>query len=96
MVTKEELLDMARLSCLFVPDEELDDLTQEMNRILAFAEAIDKAEDAVGGRVDLPADAMREDRVTPSLPAAEILRSAGGGEQGFFAVETARPEGGGV
>lgn len=98
MITKEEILDIARLACLIVPDQELDDLTQEMNRILDFAEAIDQADDIVAdvADLDLPASAMREDVVIPSLPAEDILRGVSGGEDGFFAVDTARPEGGGV
>ena len=38
MVTREDVLQMARLSKLYIKEEELDALTKDMDNIIAFAE----------------------------------------------------------
>ena len=43
MITKEEVLDIALLSKLYVPEEQLDALTKDMDSILAFADSINAA-----------------------------------------------------
>ena len=43
MITKEEILEIATLSKLYVPEEKLDDLTKAMGDILAFADTINAA-----------------------------------------------------
>lgn len=90
MVTREEIKDIALLSKLFVAPEDLDSLTQEMGKIIEFADTINKA----GGDCDTDFDnigglqnAFREDVVVSSYPREEILRNVNGGEDGFFPVK---------
>ena len=47
MVTREDVQDIALLSKLFVADEDLDALTQEMANIVAFADTINDASDEI-------------------------------------------------
>lgn len=88
MITKEEVLDFALLSKLYVPEEQLDALTKDMDSILAFADSINAAgaqaeeyENAEG-----LSNVFREDEVVPSYPVQEILQNVGGGENGYFPV----------
>ena len=88
MITKEEVLDVALLSKLYVPEEQLDALTKDMDSILAFADSINAAgaqaeeyENAEG-----LSNVFREDEVVPSYPVQEILQNVGGGENGYFPV----------
>ena len=43
MVTREDVENIALLSKLFVPEEELDGLTKSMQEIIDFADAINNA-----------------------------------------------------
>ena len=45
MVTREDVENIALLSKLFVPEEELDGLTKSMQEIIDFADAINNAPD---------------------------------------------------
>ncbi len=92
MVTRDDVLSIARLAKLSVPEEELDGLTAEMANIISFADTINAAGaegedfDNIGGL----SNAFREDEVVPSYPREEILRNVDGGEDGFFAVKKRR------
>ena len=70
MVTREEILKIAKLSKLSVTEEELDGLTAagEFDNINNLQ------------------NAFREDEVVPSYPRDEILKNVDGGEDGFFPV----------
>ena len=89
MVTREEVLGIARLAKLSVSEEELDGLTAEMQNIISFADTINAAGadgedfDSIGGL----SNAFREDVVVPSYDRADILRNVDGGEDGFFCVK---------
>lgn len=89
MVTREEVLSIARLAKLSVSEEELDGLTAEMQNIISFADTISAAGadgedfDSIGGL----SNAFREDVVVPSYDRADILRNVNGGEDGFFCVK---------
>ena len=90
MVTREDVQDIALLSKLFVADEDLDALTQEMANIVAFADTINDASDEITEEFDDInglQNAFREDEVVPSYPREAILRNVNGGEDGFFPVQ---------
>ncbi|MEM1484737.1 Asp-tRNA(Asn)/Glu-tRNA(Gln) amidotransferase subunit GatC [Oscillospiraceae bacterium PP1C4] len=88
MVTKEEIKNIAILSKLYVPDEELDALTKDMQGVIAFADTIN----AVGGdasefdNINNLSNVFREDVVVPSYAREEILKNVEGGEDGCFLV----------
>ena len=92
MIDREEILKIATLATLSVPEEELDSLTADMDQILSFADTINAAGaqgedfDSVSGL----ANAFREDQVIPSYPREAILRNVDGGEDGFFYVQKRR------
>ena len=88
MVTREEILKIAKLSKLSVTEEELDGLTAAMGEIIAFADTITAAGAAAGefDNINNLQNAFREDEVVPSYPRDEILKNVDGGEDGFFPV----------
>lgn len=89
MVTHEEIRDLALLAKLEVPEEELDLLTQEMEKIIAFADTINHAPvpDAGPDNENRLSNVFRPDLPLPSLPQQEILKNAGNCENGYFLVQ---------
>ena len=78
MVTREDVENIALLSKLFVPEEELDGLTESMQKIVDFADAINSAPASDEGfdNINNLSNVFREDEVVPSYPAEEILSNA--------------------
>jgi aspartyl-tRNA(Asn)/glutamyl-tRNA(Gln) amidotransferase subunit C len=89
MISRDEVLHVARLAWLALTDEEVERLTSELDKIL----------DAVGivGELDLadvpptshPLDLVNvwdEDAPLPSLPLEDVLANAPDAEDGLFKV----------
>lgn len=78
MVTREDVENIAILSKLFVAEDELDDLTKQMQEIVEFADAINNAPDSGEefDNINNLSNVFREDVVVESLPSEEILRNA--------------------
>ncbi|MBR2280626.1 MAG: Asp-tRNA(Asn)/Glu-tRNA(Gln) amidotransferase subunit GatC [Ruminococcus sp.] len=78
MVTKQDVENIAILSKLFVAEEELDDLTKQMQEIVEFADAINNAPDSGEefDNINNLSNVFREDVVVESLPSEEILKNA--------------------
>lgn len=88
MVTRDDVLHIARLAKLSVGEDELDQLTQDMAEIIAFADTINAAGAPAGGGGNIHGlcNALRDDVVVPSYDREDILRNAHGGEDGYFYV----------
>ena len=78
MVTREDIENIAILSKLFVAEEQLDDLTKQMQEIVEFADTINNAPDSGEefDNINNLSNVFREDVVVPSLPSGEILKNA--------------------
>ena len=89
MVTREDVLQMARLSKLYIKEEELDALTKDMDNIIAFAEAISTAqcEQTNFDNINNLTNVWREDVVVPSYDREEILKNAESQDEGYFLVK---------
>ena len=89
MVTREDVLQMARLSKLYIKEEELDALTKEMDNIIAFAETISTAqcEQTNFDNINNLTNVLREDVVVPSYDREEILKNAESQDEGYFLVK---------
>ncbi len=88
MVTREDVENIALLSKLFVPEEELDSLTRSMQEIVQFADTINNA-DTQGEEFDTINDlsnVFRSDEVVPSLTSEEILSNAPEQAENHFLV----------
>lgn len=88
MVTHEEILKIARLAKLSVAPEELDGLTEDMNSIIEFADAVNSvaADDSGFDSSNNLSNVFREDEVVPSFSREEILKNAPNQEDGYFLV----------
>lgn len=88
MVTKEDVENIALLSKLFVPEEELEGLTQSMQEIIDFADTINNAPS--GGEafdnINNLSNVFREDDVKQSYPTEEILKNAPEQAESHFLV----------
>ena len=78
MVTREDVENIALLSKLFVPEDELAGLTESMQKLVDFADAINNAPASDEGfdNINNLSNVFREDEVVPSFPPEEILRNA--------------------
>ena len=89
MATREDVLQMARLSKLYIKEEELDALTKDMDNIIAFAETISAAqcEQTNFDNINNLSNVLREDVVVPSYDSEEILKNAESQDEGYFLVK---------
>ncbi len=90
MVTKEDIENIALLSKLFVAEDELDALTEDMQKIVDFADTINNADtDGTGfDNINNLTNVFREDEVVQSLPAEDILKNAPEQAQDHFLVRS--------
>lgn len=78
MVTREDIENIALLSKLFVPEEELDNLTKSMQEIIDFADTINNAPTSGEGfdNINNLSNVFREDEVVKTYSSEEILKNA--------------------
>lgn len=78
MVTREDVENIALLSKLFVPEEELDGLTKSMQEIIDFADTINNAPKSDDSFDDINnlSNVFRDDTVVKSFNTEEILSNA--------------------
>lgn len=88
MVTKEDVENIALLSKLFVPEEELDELTKSMQEIINFADEINNAPASTEAfdNINNLSNVYREDEVVKSFDTEEILKNAPEQDQSHFLV----------
>lgn len=88
MISKDDILKLAKLAKISIDDEELEHLTKEMDKIVDFADAINEADklDIEFDNINGISNAFREDIVDKSFDRTEILKNVDGGEDGFFAI----------
>ena len=88
MVTREDIENIAILSKLFVAEEDLENLTIEMQKIVDFADAInDAVEDGSDfDNINNLLNVFREDVVVESYKSEEILKNAPEQDKNHFLV----------
>lgn len=88
MVTREDVINIARLSKLYIAEEELDEMTKAMDDIIRFADTINTAseEGVEFDNINNLSNAFREDTVVPSYDRDEILSNANDTAEGHFLV----------
>lgn len=89
MVTREEIMKIAILSKLFVAEDEIDKLTEDMSEIISFADTINNAADESieFDNINNLSNVLREDTVKPSLDREKILANAKDNDEGCFLVK---------
>jgi len=89
MVDKEEIMKIAILSKLFVAEDEIEQLTEDMSRIISFADTINNASDegVDFDNINNLSNVLREDEVVPSYSREKILANAKDSDEGCFLVK---------
>ena len=77
------------MSKLYVAEDEIDKLTEDMGEIISFADTINNAADEGGefDNINNLSNVLREDEVVPSLDREKILRNAKDSDDGCFLVK---------
>ena len=88
MVTREDVENIALLSKLFVPEEELDSLTQSMQEIIDFADTINNAPTSGESfdNINNLSNVFREDVVTNGDNREAMLMNAPKEKEGQYQV----------
>ena len=88
MVTREDVENIALLSKLFVPEEELDSLTQSMQEIIDFADTINNAPTSGESfdNINNLSNVFREDVVTNGDNKEAMLANAPKAKEGQYQV----------
>lgn len=90
MITREDIIKIARLAKLSVEEEEIEQLTKDMSEIIRFTDTINTAvedEDTEFDDINNIVNAFHEDEVIESFHRDEILKNREGGENGCFLVK---------
>ena len=91
MITREEVIKIAKLSKLSIRDDEIESLTNDMTQIIEFADTINTLvndeEIEEFDDINLIVNAFHEDEVVESFNRELILKNAEGGEDGYFLVK---------
>lgn len=92
MISKEDVLKLARLARLDFSEEELDRIIKDMDDIIAFADTINNSVEGDAEKIRnvssnaIPAEDFREDIVKESLPNEKILSNVNA-SKGCFCVK---------
>ncbi|MBQ9743228.1 MAG: aspartyl/glutamyl-tRNA amidotransferase subunit C [Ruminococcus sp.] len=85
MISKQELENIALLSKLYVPQENLETVCRDMQRMVDFASRLCEAPLSTETETDSRGlTPLREDIVNPSCPREDILLNAPCQESGCF------------
>ncbi len=89
MISREEVLNIANLSKLYLDESEIEDAIKEMDGMIDFADEINQIN--VSGE-DLPelesiSNAFHEDEIKESYPQSKILENVNGGKDGYFYIK---------
>jgi len=91
LITREEVIKIAKLSKLSIRDDEIESLTNDMTQIIEFADTINTLvndeEIEEFDDINLIVNAFHEDEVVESFNRELILKNAEGGEDGYFLVK---------
>lgn len=89
MITREQILKIAKLGRLKLSDAEVENFTGQLGSILEFVEQLDRV-DTTGVEptcfMEPPHDPLRDDAEKPSLSPEETLRNGPKVTNGFFSI----------
>ena len=88
-ITRKDVIYIANLARLALSEEEIEQFTEQIGKILEYMEKLSSADTSAAGiysnRVSLN-NVWREDLAVASLQAEDILSNAPESEAGFFKV----------
>ena len=89
MVTKDDVLKIAKLAKLSVNEEEIESLAGAMQNMIDFADEIGKIDigDSDFDNINGLTNELREDIVEQPFERDLILKNVGGGKKGYFCLK---------
>ena len=91
MISREEILNIANLSKLYLDESEIENVGKEIEGMIKFANEINNLDESVGetkiSEEDSIKNAFHEDKIEKSYDRSEILKNVDGGKDGFFYVK---------
>lgn len=90
MVSRDELLKIAKLAMINIEEEEIESYIYDINKLINFADTIKNADDDELEDFDDISNivnAFHEDEVVKSYDRELILKSRDGGEDGYFIIK---------
>jgi aspartyl-tRNA(Asn)/glutamyl-tRNA(Gln) amidotransferase subunit C len=82
MIIKNDVEYIARLACIELDDEDLQEFTIQLNTILEYFEELDEVEAELIHQQE--GNVLRTDNITPSLSQQEALSNAPRVDSGYF------------
>jgi aspartyl-tRNA(Asn)/glutamyl-tRNA(Gln) amidotransferase subunit C len=82
MIIKNDVEYIARLACIELYDEDLQEFTIQLNTILEYFEELDEVEGELINEEE--GNVLRADNITPSLSQQEALSNAPRIDSGYF------------
>ena len=89
MIKKDEVLKIAKLAKLSVDENEIEQLIEDMSKIIEYADSLNNIAETVDvefDNINNIVNAFNEDIVLDSYDRDEILKNREGGENGYFAI----------
>lgn len=95
MITNQETLWLAELAKLSICDNELDNMTAELNEAINYVSNITLLDIAGATYNGMRAEMgdLREDVVGERYPQELLLANAGGGDKGYFPIKRRKADG---
>ena len=89
MISRDEMLNLANLSKLYLSEDEIEDAMKEMDGMIEFANQINEMSlDACETpNIHGFSNALRDDEIKESYPQNKILENIGGGKDGYFYIK---------
>ena len=89
MISREEVLNIANLSKLYLDESQIEDAQKEMDGMINFADEINKIDVECEDLPELSSisNAFHEDEVKESYLQEKILENVDGGKDGYFYIK---------
>lgn len=89
MISREEVLNLANLSKLYLEESEIENAQKEIEGMINFADEINKIDIDFEDLPELESisNAFHEDEIKESFPQSKILENVNGGKDGYFYIK---------
>ena len=89
MISREEVLNLANLSKLYLDESEISGVQKEIEGMVDFVNEINRINANLDESMEQKnlSNAFRDDEIAQSYPQEKILENAGGGKEGFFYIK---------
>lgn len=89
MISRDEMLNLANLSKLYLNEDEIEDAMKEMDGMIDFANQINEMslDSDETPNINGLSNSLRDDEVIESYPQGKILENVDGGKDGYFYIK---------